>query len=78
MLSPDEESVATDIMQTMLDHFKTGTDRINSDFVLRTMATVLAGMVRNCGKSRKQFLNFMAHAWDEHAVVLRKIERNPQ
>lgn len=78
MLSQDEEALASEIMQSMLDHFKDGTDRVNSDFVLRCMAMTFAGIVRKCGKSRKQFLNFMAHAWDEHSMALRKVEMKKQ
>lgn len=69
-----ESECATAIILSMMDHFKTGTEQVNSDFALRTMALALAGLVSNCRKKRKEFLNFMANAWDKHANARRKIE----
>jgi hypothetical protein len=65
---------AAAIMQSMAEQFKTGTEQVNSDFALRTMALTLAGIVNNCQKKRKEFLNFMANAWDEHMAARRKLD----
>jgi hypothetical protein len=69
-----ETECAAVIIWAMTEHFKTGTEQVNSDFALRTMALALAGFVSNCRKKRKEFLNFMANAWDDHANARRKIE----
>lgn len=65
---------AANIIQSMVEHFKTGTEQVNSDFVLRTMAITLAGFVNNCKKKRKEFLNFMASAWDDQITARRKLD----
>lgn len=69
----DEETCAQELMGSMAGAFQRCTDLVNSDFALRTMALVLASIIYNCGKSRKQYLNFMARAWDEHAAAARTL-----
>lgn len=70
----DEETCAQELMGSMAGAFQRCTDLVNSDFALRTMALVVASIIYNCAKSRKQFLNFMARAWDEHAAAARKLD----
>jgi hypothetical protein len=69
-----EEEFAKRVLLQMLDAFKEGTNVSNSDFVLRAMALGLAGIMRNCGRNRKEFLHFMARAWDEQLAARRKID----
>jgi hypothetical protein len=73
-MTEHEEALAKTIMLSMIEHFKEGTEKVNSDFALRAMALALAGLISNCGRKRKEFLNFMAAAWDEMAVANRKID----
>lgn len=73
-MTPDEEARATEIMQSMIDHFKNATDKGNSDFALRCMAIGLAGIIYNCGRKRKEFLHFMAWAWDDQERARRKLD----
>lgn len=69
-----EEAFAKEVLLQMLDAFKRGTELSNSDFVLRAMALGLAGIIRQCGKNRKEFLHFMARAWDEQVAARKKID----
>lgn len=73
-MTPEQEAFATEIMQSMIDHFKKATDQGNSDFALRCMAIGFAGIIYNCGRKRKEFLNFMTWAWDDQARARRKID----
>lgn len=73
-MTEEEEAFAKEIMLYMIESFKRGTELSNSDFALRAMALGLAGLISNCGRKRKEFLNFMAAAWDEMAVANRKID----
>lgn len=73
-MTEQEEAFAKEVMLLMIDAFKRGTELSNSDFALRAMALGLAGLVSNCGRKRKEFLNFMTHAWEEMAVANRKLD----
>ena len=73
-MTEKEDAVAIDIMHTMGQAFRRGADEVDPEFALRCMAICLAGLIYNYGRKRKEFLNFMTHAWDDHANGRRKVD----
>jgi hypothetical protein len=75
-MTEEEDAVATDIMHSMGQAFRRGADAVDPEFALRCMGICLAGLVFNYGRKRREFLNFMTNAWDDHAQARKKVDKD--